>query len=108
MMTVTQIVEQLNSLRHQIARSATDLRESELRAADATEEHLRAYATAYRDARGTLKDREQQAILQTLATRRARERALIEVNYLKQRARDLEAQQTNLQSQARLIVGGAA
>ncbi len=108
MMHPDRILEQLNALRHQIARTATDLRDAELRAADATEEHLRAYATAYKSAEGTQKDREQQATLDSLPSRRARDRALIEVAFIKQRARDVELQQSNLQTQARLMGGGVS
>lgn len=108
MRTPEQIAEQLDALRHQIARNATDVREVELRAADATEDYLRQYARAYAATEGSVKEREQQATLDTLPARRVRDRALIEVAYVKQRARDTEAQQSNLQTQARIAVGGAS
>lgn len=102
------IAEQLDALRHQIARNATDVREVELRAADASEEYLRAYARAYAEAVGTAKERDQAATLASLPARRVRDRAQIEVAYLKQRARDVEAQQSNLQTLARIALGGAS
>jgi hypothetical protein len=107
MMTADEIVRQLDALRAQIARSATDIRDCELRAADASEEHSRAYAVAYVAATGSVEERRQAAILATLPARRLRDRAEIEMRFVKQRAHDLEAQQSNLQTQARLI-GGAS
>ena len=108
MMTPEQIVAQLDALRHQIARNATDIREVELRAADAAEEHLRAYAVAYVAAIGAVEERKQQAIVATLPARRLRDRTEIEMRFVRQRAHDVESQMSNLQTQARLIMGGAS
>lgn len=98
-----QIITELDGLRSQIARSANEAREAEIRAADEGDAFTREYATAYKRAAGSIEDRKQSAALETIQFKSSKDRALIELAFVKQRARDLESQQSNLQTQARLL-----
>lgn len=98
-----QIIDELDAIRVQIARNATEVRDVELRAVTDAELFATEYATAYRRATGSIEERKQTAALETARFKSARDRSAIEVAYVKQRGRDLEAQQSNLQSQAKLL-----
>jgi ABC-type phosphate transport system auxiliary subunit len=98
-----QVIAELDALRAQIARNAVEIRDIELRATDDAEKYATEYATAYRRATGAIEERKQQATLDTTRFRAARDRSAIEVAFMKQRGRDIEAQQSNLQTQARLL-----
>ena len=97
------IITELDALRAQIARSANETREAELRAADESDAFTREYATAYKRASGSVEDRKQTATLETIRFKTSKDRALIELAFVKQCGRDLESQQSNLQTQARLL-----
>lgn len=103
MKTPEQIITELDALRVQIARNATEVRDLELRAVTDADTYATEYATAYRRATGSVEERKQTATLETARFKAAKERAAIEVAFVKQRGRDLEAQQSNLQTQARLL-----
>lgn len=103
MKTPEQIISELDAIRVQIARNATEVRELELRAVTEAESFATEYANSYKRATGSIEERKQQATLDTARFKAAKERAAIEVAYVKQRGRNLEAQQSNLQTQARLL-----
>lgn len=103
MKTPETVISELDFLRAQIARNATDIREMELKAAEESETFTREYATAYKRAEGSVEDRKQTALLDTARFKAAKDRALIELAFVKQRGRDLEFLQSNLQTQARLL-----
>lgn len=103
MKTPDALIAELDAIRVQLARNATEVRDLELRAVTDAESYATEYATAYRRASGSVEDRKQQAHLDTARFKAAKDRAAIEVAYVKQRGRDLEAQQSNLQTQARLL-----
>ncbi|MBA8847406.1 hypothetical protein [Microcella alkalica] len=92
MKTPDQIITELDAIRIQIARNATEVRELELRAVTEAESFATEYANAYKRASGSIEERKQQATLDTARFKAAKERG-----------RDLEAQQSNLQTQARLL-----
>lgn len=103
MKTPEQIIAELDAIRVQIARNANEVRDLELRAVTDADTYATEYANAYKRATGSIEERKQQATLDTHRFKAAKERAAIEVAYVKQRGRDLEAQQSNLQTQARLL-----
>lgn len=103
MKTPDALITELDAIRVQIARNATEVRELELRAVTEAESFATEYANSYKRATGSIEERKQQATLDASRFKAAKERAAIEVAYVKQRGRDLEAQQSNLQTQARLL-----
>lgn len=103
MKTPDALITELDAIRVQIARNATEVRELELRAVTEAESFATEYANSYKRATGSIEERKQQAVIDTARFKAAKDRAAIEVAYVKQRGRDLEAQQSNLQTQARLL-----
>lgn len=103
MKNAQQIIEQLDAIRNQLSRTAEEIRDAEVRADEAEHEHKRESALAYRRATGSVEDRKQQALLDTGEFAKARRDTSAVASYLKMRRANLEIEQSNLQTQARLI-----
>ena len=107
MKTPDQIVQQLDAIRTQMSRTAEEIRDAEITADDAERDYKRESALAYRRASGSIDDRKQQAILATEEFAKAKDRSASILNYVKMRRANLEIEQSNLQTQARLIDASA-
>lgn len=101
--TPDSIIRELADVRTNVAKSASILEERERAYLEAKRVHDREYGLAYMRAQGPVEDRKQQAAVDTESFAHARDEALVLWNYAKTRARSLESEQTNLQSQARLV-----
>lgn len=97
------IVQQLDAIRHQIAGTAGEIRAAEIAADDTDRDFKREFAVAYRRASGSIDDRKHQATLDVEEFAKARDRAATILNYAKTRRANLEIEQSNLQTQARLV-----
>lgn len=106
MKTPDQIVQQLDAIRVQLSRTAEEIRDAELASDEAERDYKRESALAYRRASGSIDDRKQQAVLDTEEFTKQRDRTASVLNYLKLRRSNLEIEQSNLQTQARLITTG--
>jgi hypothetical protein len=103
MKTPDTLLQQLDAIRVQLSRSAEDIRDAEINAGEAERDYKRESALAYRRATGSIDDRKQQAILDCEEFAKQRDRTAAVVNYLKMRRSNLEIEQSNLQTQARLV-----
>ena len=101
--TPDSIVRELDSIKNEVAKRARDIEQSEREYLATKREYDREYALAYRRASGPVEDRKQQAALDADSFAGARDDALVLFNYRRQRAKDLDQGQMNLQSQARLV-----
>lgn len=107
MKSPAQLMEQLDVVRVQLSRTAEDIRDAEEAADQADRDYKRESALAYRRATGSIDDRKQQAILDVEQFTRERDRTASIVSFLKMRRANLEIEQSNLQTQARLVgMGG--
>lgn len=103
MKTPTQLIEQLEAVRADIARTAEPIRDAERALSEAASQYRIEQAAAYRRARGTVKDRDHEAVEAVKEFWRAKADAEAVLSYEKLRRANLELQQSNLQTQARLL-----
>lgn len=108
MKNINQIIQQLDAIRGQLSRTAEEIRDAEVAADEAERDYKRESALAYRRATGSIDDRKQQAYLDTEEFVKQRDRTASVVNYLKMRRANLEIEQSNLQTQARILTTGIA
>lgn len=101
--TPDSIIHELVQVRNAVAQNAGIIREREAAAAEASRQFDYEYALAYKRATGSVKDREQQAVIDTESFAVARDETRIALNYAKSRAKSFESEQMNLQTQARLV-----
>ena len=101
--TPDQIINDLEEVRNHAARGARELEKAERDFLAAKREHDREYALAYKRASGPVEDRKQQAVIDSDSFAQAMDDAQIVLNYVKAKARSLDSQQSNLQTQARLV-----
>ncbi|WGW12714.1 hypothetical protein LWF01_02785 [Saxibacter everestensis] len=101
--TPDSIVMELTDLKNRVAQGPKHLREAEAEFLEVERQYQREYALAYKRADGPVEDRKQQAIVDTDTFREAKDVALITLNYVKGLSRSYESQQSNLQTQARLV-----
>lgn len=98
-----EIIEQLDTIRRHLSATAEEIRDAELAADQAERDYKRESALAYRRATGSIEDRKQQATLDCESFAAERDRTSAVLSYVKTRRANLEIQQSNLQTQARLI-----
>ena len=101
--TPDSIIRELDSIKNEVAQRARDIEQAERDYLSAKREYEREYALSYRRASGPVEDRKQQAALDAESFAGARDDALVLFNYRRQRSKDLDQGQMNLQSQARLV-----
>lgn len=103
MKSLDQLLAELDEVRRHIMRAAGEIQSAEVASKDADEVFAREYALAYRRASGSVKDREMTAVVETELFRKEKDSKQIVLSYCKRRSVDLEAAQSNLQSQAKLL-----
>lgn len=103
-----QVIEQLDAIRVQLSRTAEDIRDAEVAADQADRDYKRESALAYRRATGSIDDRKQQAVLDCEQFTKERDRTASVLSYLKMRRANLEIEQSNLQTQARILIAGVS
>lgn len=101
--TPDSLVRDLEQVRNHAAQGAIELRKAEAAYLEAKRMHDREYALAYKRASGPVEDRKQQATIDADSFAQAMDDAQIVLNYVKAQARSLDSQQSNLQTQARLV-----
>ena len=103
MKTPNLVVDELDEVRHRMATTAEEIRDAEASAVEAERIYKRELATAYRRAQGTAKDREGTALIECERFAEARDAAKAVAAYVKTRRANLEIEQSNLQTQSRLV-----
>jgi hypothetical protein len=103
--TPEELLTQLDTVRLEIRGAAARIRDAEQKADEADRVYRREFATVYRRSQGSIRDREQQALLECQEFARHRDDTAAVVAYLKTQRGDLELEQSNLQSQGRLLDG---
>jgi multidrug resistance efflux pump len=97
------IIRDLEAVRNHAAQGPAELRKAEGEYLEAKRQHDREYALAYKRAAGPVEDRKQQATIDADSFAQAMDDAQIVLNYVKAQSRSLDSQQSNLQTQARLV-----
>lgn len=101
--TPDSVIAELDQIKTEVAQRARLIQDAEKRALEADRLAKREFALAYKRASGSVEDRKQQATIDADDFFQARDDAQIALNYLRQRSKDLEQGQMNLQTQARLV-----
>lgn len=97
------IIRELEQVRNYAAQGAIELRKAESAYLEAKRTHDREYALAYKRASGPVEDRKQQAVIDADSFAHAMDDAQIVLNYVKAQSRSLDSQQSNLQTQSKLV-----
>ena len=101
--TPDQIISELSAVRNESARGPRELERAERDYLIAKRQYDREYALAYKRASGPVEDRKQQAIIDADSFAQAMDDAQIALNYVKAQSRSFDSQQSNLQTQAKLV-----
>lgn len=101
--TPDQVIGELEAVRNDAARGPRELEKAERAYLVAKRQFDREYALAYKRADGPVEDRKQQATIDADSFAQAMDDAQIILNYVKAHSRSLDSQQSNLQTQAKLV-----
>lgn len=101
--TPDQIIRALEEVRNHAARGPRELEKAEADYLAAKRQYDREYAVAYKRADGPVEDRKQQATIDADSFAQAMDDAQIILNYVKAQSRSLDSQQSNLQTQSKLV-----
>lgn len=101
--TPDQIIRDLEQVRTHAARSAVELEKAERAYLHAKREYEREYALAFKRSSGSVEERKQQATIDADTFAHAMDDGQIVLNYVKAQSRSLDSQQSNLQTQSKLV-----